>query len=175
MEEMMILVDDSDNPLGTASREECHKGKGKRHRAFVVFIFNKSKVLLQFRSKSKLGGSRWDVTATSHVRKGETYDAAAERCIKHELDISTSFQKIGAFTYTETYDGYSENEYCAVLVGKYDGKVTPNKSEIEKLKYSTIDEIKRDVAKNPAAYTKWFRGSFKILSKFVDKSGYLDG
>ncbi|MBI4009596.1 MAG: NUDIX domain-containing protein [Candidatus Aenigmarchaeota archaeon] len=173
MKETLILVDDKDNPIGFASREECHQGNGKRHRAFVVFLFDdEGRVLLQFRSKDKLGGQRWDVTATSHVRKDETYDTAAERCLKHELGISVPLQKSGSFTYTEAYEEYSENEYCAVLIGKFNGKVIPNKEEMDRVNYSALDEIKKDVAENPEAYTKWFRGAFPIFCDFIKKSGY---
>lgn len=176
MEETLILVDDNDNPIGTASRDECHKGKGKRHRAFVVFLFNKKgRVLIQFRTKDKLGGHRWDITATSHVRKGETYDSAAERCLKHELGISVPLQKIGAFVYTENYEGHSENEYCAVLVGKYDGKVYPNKKEIDEIKFPTLEEINQGLSEDQSKYTKWFIESLPILNKFIKEVGYLDG
>ena len=176
MEETLILVDDNDNPIGTASREECHKGKGKRHRAFVVFLFDsKGRILLQFRNKNKLGGNRWDITATSHVRKGETYDSAAERCMKHEIGISAPLKKIGAFVYTESYGDYSENEYCVVLIGKFSGKVTPNKEEIDEIKYTALGELKKDVEKKPNFYTKWLRGSFPILYNFIEKSGYPAG
>ena len=175
MKEELILVDDNDNPIGTASREDCHKGMGKRHRAFVVFLFDKNgRVLLQFRNESKLGGNKWDVTATSHVRNGETYETAADRCLKHELGMSVPLKKIGAYTYTEHYEGFSENEYCAVLVGKYDGELKPNATEMDEVKYTPFDEIKQDLKKTPAKYTKWFRGAFPILLDFINKSKYLE-
>ena len=170
--ETLILVDDNDNPIGTATREECHRGSGRRHRAFAIFLFdNKNRILLQFRSKNKLGGNRWDASAISHVRNGETYETATDRCMKFELGISVPLEKLSGFTYTEPYDGYSENEYCAVLVGKYDGKVKPNKEEIDRIKYMTFDEIKKDVAKNPKMYTKWFIKSLPILSEYVNSLG----
>ncbi len=170
--ETLILVDDNDNEIGTATREECHRGSGRRHRAFAIFLFdNENKILLQFRSKNKLGGSRWDVSATSHVRNGETYETAAERSMKFELTISVPVEKLDGFTYTEPYDGFSENEYCAVLVGKYNGKIKPNKNEIDKIKYMTFDEIQRDVAKNPKLYTKWFVKSLPIISRHIDSLG----
>lgn len=175
MNEELILVDHNDNPIGTASREECHKGMGKRHRAFVVFLFDKDgRVLLQFRSESKLGGNRWDVTATSHVRNGETYETAADRCLKYELGMSVPLEKIGAFTYTERYDGFSENEYCAALIGKYDGELKPNAAEMDKVEYFALDNVKNDLNKSPSNYTKWFRDAFPILLDFVSKSNYLE-
>ena len=172
--ETLILVDDNDNQTGTASREECHKGKGRRHRAFSAFIFDsRGRMLLQFRSSKKLGGSRWDSAAISHVRVGETYEIAAERSMKHEIGISTPVKKIGAFTYTEPYEGFSENEYCAVLVGKFDGEVKPNKDEIDKIRYVKWEEVKQELKANPAMFTKWFRDSIPILEKFINESGFL--
>lgn len=172
--ETLILVDDNDNQIGTASREECHKGKGKRHRAFSVFLFDsRDRMLLQFRSSEKLGGNRWDSAAISHVRAGETYETAAERNMKHEIGISTPVKKIGAFTYTEPYNGYSENEYCAVLVGKFDGEVKPNKEEMDRVRYATWDEVKRELKTKPEAFTKWFRNSIPILEKFIKEFGFL--
>ena len=37
--EWLVLVDDNDKELGLDTRENCHKGMGKRHRAFVVFLY----------------------------------------------------------------------------------------------------------------------------------------
>lgn len=57
--ENCILVDENDNNLGSASKRDCHKVVGndiKLHRAFSVFLFNKSgDMLLQKRSSHKVG------------------------------------------------------------------------------------------------------------------------
>ena len=39
MDEMCILVDEEDRPIGSASKLDCHRGAGLRHRAFSVLIF----------------------------------------------------------------------------------------------------------------------------------------
>ncbi len=50
MEQTLILVDNEDNILGYAPKSVCHTGKGKRHRAFVILLYNKDKkILLQYR------------------------------------------------------------------------------------------------------------------------------
>lgn len=41
--EYLILCDEQGNPIGKATIEECHRGEGKRHLAFVIFIFNEKK------------------------------------------------------------------------------------------------------------------------------------
>jgi len=85
-QEILILVDDNDNQIGTDTRENCHAGKGKRHRAYTAFIFHKGKMLLQQRSSKKLlWPGAWDVSFTSHVYPGETYQQAASRRALEEL------------------------------------------------------------------------------------------
>ena len=52
-EEMLILVDENDNQIGTMGKMEVHR-KGLLHRAFSVFIINeKNELLLQQRAISK--------------------------------------------------------------------------------------------------------------------------
>ena len=46
-EDMLILVDSSDNEIGFLSKSECHMGAGQLHRAFSVFIFNSSGEVLR--------------------------------------------------------------------------------------------------------------------------------
>src|SRR5436853_404501 len=79
-EEILIRVDDKDNQVGTDTRENCHLGRGLRHRAYVVFLFHGGELLLQRRSREKLlWPGYWDVSYTSHVYPGETYFEAALR------------------------------------------------------------------------------------------------
>ena len=56
--ENCILVDSEDKNVGFASKRDCHKVEGndiKLHRAFSVFLFNKSgEMLLQKRSNHKV-------------------------------------------------------------------------------------------------------------------------
>ena len=40
MEEMCLVVDDNDNAISSASKIDCHRGGGIRHRAFSVLIFD---------------------------------------------------------------------------------------------------------------------------------------
>lgn len=172
-EQMLILVDDEDNELGTAPRSECHAGLGKRHRAFVVLLINsKDEVLLQHRVSKKLGGGRWDVSATSHVLAGEDYESAAKRSIKHELgiDFNGEFDDCGAFIYTEHYGSNSENEYCKTLIGEWNGGFAPNPDEMLEANLvplkEVIDDMKKDA--NHRKYTKWF---YLALEKFLQHSG----
>ena len=52
--ESLILVDGDDRALGPASRADCHRPGGQRHRAFSVYLFDKAgRTLIQQRQASK--------------------------------------------------------------------------------------------------------------------------
>ncbi len=51
MEDLLILVDSLDRPIGTAGKADAHR-KGLLHRAFSVFIVCDGKMLIQRRQKN---------------------------------------------------------------------------------------------------------------------------
>lgn len=158
--ERLILVDEHDGEIGSASREECHRGAGKRHRAFVLWIENdREELLLQRRRGSKLGGDRWDVSATSHVRVGETYETAIARCVRHELGIAQPlpWERVLAYLYTESLGGYSENEFCALYRTRYSGPLQPNYDELTALRWVLPATLLAAIERDPTPYTSWLR------------------
>jgi isopentenyl-diphosphate delta-isomerase len=161
-QEILVLVDENDRELGTETREKCHLGKGMRHRAYVVFLFNGGRLLLQRRSMEKLlWPGFWDVSFTSHVYPGETYMSAAKRKGKQELNANVDgLKEVFSFVYWAQFGKYSENEYCKLLVGEFDGKIDPNPREIMDVKYVTLDELKKDLKANPGLYTPWLKLAF---------------
>ncbi len=165
--EWLILVDDNDRELGLDTRENCHIGMGKRHRAFVVFLFDKDgRMLLQRRSmKKKLWPSYWDVSVTSHVYKGETYEQAGIRRSKQELNVDVKkLERILDYTYWAKFGDYSENEFCVLLIGRLDGPAKPDPDEVMETKYLSMKELGDDMAKNPESYTPWFKIAFERYS-----------
>jgi isopentenyl-diphosphate Delta-isomerase len=161
--EILILVDDKDNQIGTDTRENCHLGKGRRHRAYVVFLFCDKKVLLQRRSQQKaLFPGYWDVSFTSHVYPGETYYEAAARKGIQELDAK--FERlvdVYSFVYTAPFGRWSENEFCRVLIGDFDGKMRPNPDEISDTKYMTVEELGSELRRRPDQFTPWLKLAFE--------------
>ena len=85
-EEILILVDDNDNQIGTMAKMEVHR-KGLLHRAFSVFIINKkNELLLQQRAFSKYHSpGLWTNTCCSHQHEGETSIQAAKRRLNQEM------------------------------------------------------------------------------------------
>jgi len=164
---MLVLVDENDNEIGTDTRENCHAGKGRRHRAYTVFLFHEGKLLLQQRSKKKLlwpGG--WDVSFTSHVYPGETYSQAAARKGMQELGARLGqLADVHSFVYFAPQGGNAENEFCRLLVGEFDGTVKPNPDEIAAVRWASVRDVEKDLKANPQLYTPWFKLSFEGFAK----------
>jgi len=164
-EEILVLVDDNDNELGTDTRENCHLGSGRRHRAYVVFLFHDGKLLLQQRSRLKtLWPGAWDVSFTSHVYPGESYEQAARR--KGIQELGATFgpaRDVCSFVYFAPQGKYAENEFCKLLVADFDGVVKPNPDEIMAVRWSRMKELEGDLKKNPGAYTPWLKLAFDGL------------
>jgi len=162
-QEILVLVDDDDNEIGTDTRENCHSGAGKRHRAYTAFIFHDGEMLLQQRSEKKLLWPRaWDVSFTSHVYPGETYQQAASRRAKQELGATVGpLTDVHSFVYFAPQGANAENEFCRVLVGDFDGKITPNREEIASVRWARLSEVQADLKSHADAYTPWFRLSFE--------------
>ena len=54
MSELVVLVDDDNNPLGTADKDTVHTTDTPLHRAFSLFLFNsKNQLLLTKRAATK--------------------------------------------------------------------------------------------------------------------------
>ena len=173
-QEILVLVDDNDNEIGTDTRENCHSGAGKRHRAYTAFIFHDGKMLLQQRSMKKLlWPGAWDVSFTSHVYPGESYQQAASRRALQELNARVGpLKDVYSFVYFAPQGKNAENEFCRVLVGDFDGKITPNRDEMMDVKWARISDVQTDVRKHPDSYTPWFKLSFDGFMKSPNSKKY---
>lgn len=166
-QEILVVVDENDNEVGTDTRENCHLGQGRRHRAYVVFLFHGGKLLLQQRSRLKtLWPGAWDVSFTSHVYPGESYEQAARRKGLQELGATFGLpQDVCSFVYFAPQGRYAENEFCRLLVADFDGRVKPNPEEIMAVRWTTVRELGADLRKNPGAYTPWLKLAFDGFAK----------
>ncbi len=171
-EQLLLLVDEKDMFSGKyATRKECHTGQGLHHRAFLTLLFNKNNEVLVQKRKHSLWDTYWDISATSHVlhfKDGhETYEEAAARTLLSELGINKSLklENKGGFNYFKRYKDFCENEYCAVLIGKYDGEVKPNESILYSYKWMPYNEFVDDVIRHKNEYTPWAYHTVMLLQR----------
>ena len=157
--EQLILVNDMDEPIGTMEKMEVHQ-KGLLHRALSVFVFDKSgRFLLQQRASSKYHSSGlWTNTCCSHPRPDENIKEAAKRRLKEEMGFETTLNEIFSFLYkAEMENGLIEHEYDHVFAGFYDHIPHPNPQEVQGWCYSSIEDLKEKMVRNPRQFTSWFK------------------
>ncbi len=166
-QEEVILVDDSDTPVGVMEKMEAHR-QARLHRAFSVFIFNsRGEMLLQQRAPEKYhSAGLWTNACCSHPRPGEETREAALRRLREELGFTTPLEKLFSFTYRTEYDnGLTEFEFDHVFVGTYDHKIFPDKAEVSDYRYKSPDAIKAELLSAPATFTSWFQLAFPLLKE----------
>lgn len=157
--ELVVLVDEKDNPVGTIEKIEAHE-KGLLHRAFSVLLFNDRKeLLLQKRALNKYHcGGLWTNTCCSHPRPSEDIKKAAVKRLKEEMGIACELKKVFDFIYKARFDnGLTEHEFDHVFFGKFSGKPVINTDEVADWKYISLEALRKDILADPDLYTPWFR------------------
>ena len=165
MKEEVILVNESDIPVGSMEKMEAHR-KALLHRAFSVFIFNsKGEMLLQQRAMGKYhSAGLWTNACCSHPRPGEETHAAALRRLVEELGFTTLLEKSFDFTYRSEFgNGLTEYEFDHVFTGVYDGEVHPDRAEVSDHCFRDPATIARELVLYPEKYTSWFHLAFPLV------------
>jgi len=171
----IILVDKKDRVAGAASKIEVHR-KGKLHRAFSIFIFNrKGELLLQQRAAGKYhSGGLWTNTCCGPPRPGETVASAARRRLREEMGLDCQLTKIFDFIYRAKLDNAMwEYEFDHVLIGKFNGKPKINPAEAEAFKWIDRKSLARDIRQDPRGYTRWFKKCYiQVFKATKDKTPF---
>jgi isopentenyl-diphosphate delta-isomerase len=175
LKDEIILVDEKDNIIGSGEKMTVHR-EGRLHRAFSIFIFNsKNELMLQKRAKGKYhSAGLWTNTCCSHPKKGEKTSEAAMRRLKEEMGFTCDLKEAFNFMYRAKFEnGLSENEFDHVFIGTFDGNPEPDKKEVENWKWISLQDLRRDIKKNPENYTYWLRISIdKIISYLESKKAF---
>ena len=169
-EEKVVLVDKEDFQLGLMPKLEAHR-KGVLHRAFSVFVFNSSKLLLmQKRSSLKYHSpGLWTNTCCSHQRDGESTVDAAKRRLDEEMGLNVDLKETFSFIYKANLEnGLIEHEFDHVLVGFTDFNPKINTNEVEDWKWIDLSFLELDLDKNPNIYTEWFKIIFKRVKGYIE-------
>lgn len=166
----VILVNEQDEAIGTMEKIEAHE-KGLLHRAFSVFIINDAgDILLQRRALEKYhSAGLWTNACCSHPYPGEDTAVAAHRRLQEEMGFDCELREIFSFTYKTGFDnGLTEHEFDHVLLGTYNGPITPASSEVCDYRYLSSGEILELMEKEPAAFTIWFHRALPLVLQYLN-------
>ena len=162
----VILVDQNDLEVGTCEKLAAHQ-QGLLHRAFSIFIFNKSgQLLLQQRALGKYhSGGLWSNTVCSHPLPGEDILDAGKRRLQEEMGFACALQKVGSFLYKADFENnLQEHEYDHVLMGVWDGSPEPDPEEISQWRWIDLEDLKTEFKNQPDKFSAWFASALEIAT-----------
>ena len=155
MKEFVVLVDQNDQKLGLMEKQQAHVA-GLLHRAFSVFIFNsKGELMIQQRAANKYHSpTLWTNTCCSHPRDEETYEQAAHRRLQEEMGFDCQLEFKFSFIYKAHLENdLTEHELDHVFIGTFDDEPNLNPEEVMAYRWVELDDLKKDMEKNPQKYT----------------------
>jgi len=165
--ELVVLVDEDDNEIGLASKLDAHR-TGDLHRAFSVMLVDaRGRLLLQRRAFEKYhSGGRWANTCCGHPRAGESVVDAGERRLVEEMGVSCELRPAGSFLYrADVGEGLVEHELDHLLIGRFDADPVPTPGEVVEWRWSSLEDVKRDLAAQPDAYAAWFPAALEAFER----------
>lgn len=140
--ERLDIVNDADEEIGSAPKDEVYS-KRLKHRIVHVLIFNsKGEMALQLRAKTvKFCPGYWCTAAGGHVRSGESYEQAAARELYEELGIKARLKFFAKdIYYSPERDLY---KFLATYTAIADDGFRLNHEEVEGLSFFPLNEIIR--------------------------------
>jgi isopentenyl-diphosphate delta-isomerase len=66
--------------------------------------------------------------------------------------------------------GLIEHEFDHVFIGRYDGVINLNFSEVGDYCFKSMIDLKQDLSAHPLKYTAWFRIALPLLENHLNKS-----
>lgn len=145
MVEIIDIVDEDDNVIGRATREEVRK-EILLHRCAMVFVFNsKGEIFVHLRTPTKkIYPSYYDMACGGGMEPGETYEKAAMRESSEELGLKN--QKL-EFLFKARHRSALDNSFVSVYKTVYDDKLTLQKEEIVSGEFMSIEELNKMIKK----------------------------
>ncbi|MDP3179137.1 MAG: NUDIX domain-containing protein [Spirochaetaceae bacterium] len=145
--EMLPLVDDEGKVVGSASREECHRGPGKTHPVVRLLVFDsEGRMYLQKRAATRqIQPGKWDCAVGGHVSVGEDLSVALSREMREEIGItSIALEAAGAKPeplLRFRWDSEIESELVFTFGMRYEGPFAPDLDEVEEGRFWERAEI----------------------------------
>jgi isopentenyl-diphosphate Delta-isomerase len=166
--ELVVLVDEANQVLGTMPKHLVHGATTPLHRGFSAFIFRVADghFLLQQRSaKKRTWPLVWSNSCCGHPGPSESTLVAAHRRLRAELGLTpVLLEEVAPYRYCLTRDGVMENEICPILVGLVDAEPTPDPDEVEAVRWLDWKSFLAEIDRGPTNYSGWCVEEAKILA-----------
>lgn len=158
--ELVILLDEGANPIGSADKRLVHTEATPLHLAFSCYLFDEDgNVLVTRRALSKLTWPGvWTNSFCGHPAPGEDIESAITRRAAQELGTSIRDIQIvkNDFHYRATdANGIVENEVCPVYRATIAGALTPHPDEVAEWAWVNPASLGSAATQAPFAFSPW--------------------
>lgn len=170
--ELIVLVDETGQPVGTADKLASHHAATPLHLAFSCYVFDDRGQLLvtQRAAGKKVWPTVWTNSVCGHPAPGETMDAAIARRLEYELGMTASDLSCALPDYrytTPAYNGIIENEFCPVYVARATSLPRPNPLEVDDFRWmSWGDFLAGTTADTADTYSWWCKDQLRHLKAY---------
>ena len=159
-QELVILMSDDGQTIGTAPKSTVHDSDTALHLAFSCYVFNEQgAVLVTRRALSKRAWPGvWTNSFCGHPLPGEDRTGAVTRRAAHELGLPLSGIRIVLpdFRYRATdSSGVVENEICPVYIAVATADPVPNPDEVCEYVWADPAALARSIVDAPWAFSPW--------------------
>jgi isopentenyl-diphosphate Delta-isomerase len=166
-EELVVLLDDSGNTVGSAAKATVHHTDTPLHLGFSCYLFDGTgQVLLTRRALDKqTWPGVWTNSFCGHPGPGEDIDVAVRRRGVQELGVALDAVAcvLPDFRYrAQAADGTVENEVCPVFCALAAGPLTVSPTEVMDSVWVQWDEV-RSAAALRWAISPWARTQVPLL------------
>ncbi|MGV9827793.1 isopentenyl-diphosphate Delta-isomerase [Gordonia sp. NPDC003429] len=159
--DLVVLVDDEGNPIGSADRQTVHGPDTPLHLAFSCHLVDDDGRLLMTRRalSKKTWPGVWTNSFCGHPRPGESVRDAIKRYSQRELglDVENLRPILPDFRYRAVdAGGVVENEVCPVFVARPTGPVDPNPDEVAEYVWAPVADVWVTARRAPWTLSPWF-------------------
>lgn len=177
MSDYIVLLNEQNQPIGTAPKLEAHNNSTPLHKGFSLFLLNtKGELLLQQRSAQKKAWPNvWSNSCCGHPMLRESAIEAAKRRLEFELGIHSAEIRMMLPNYRYRFEQYGiiENELCPVMAGFSDATPHPNTKEVQAIRWLPWEEWVDEVKTAPENYSPWCVEETLLLEKSETFTSFL--
>lgn len=163
MSEWLDIVDDNDEVIGRAPRDQIHREKHFHRSSHIVVSNSVGEIFVQLRSLSKDNGAGlWDTSAAGHVDSGENYLDCAVRELSEELGVVVSPDEL---LWVKRLDPHVRNgfEFTDIFTLCCDQPLVLQAEEIDGGVWLMPDALDAWLDKEASVFTEVFRTIWPIV------------
>ena len=158
--ELVVLLSEDGQPIGTADKATVHTTDTPLHLAFSCHIVDdEGRVLLTRRALDKrTWAGVWTNSVCGHPGPGEDPTEAIVRRAEQELGtrVDSIEQAVPDFRYRAVDDsGIVENEICPVFTARIRADLAPRADEVCAYHWARPEDVRTAVEATPFAFSPW--------------------